>query len=441
MIIKPPEWKKVITPNLFVRALESEELSRFIKHAGKDYVYWDKFKHYTAPKGFTIEESWAYLKFSRMINREQTPVSDSNMISFGYTITKKMYQDLSFIDSNTSGLLITNLKKPTENQKNELIISGLSEEAIASSQIEGASTSRKVAKEMILSQRKPRNRDERMIINNYQVMQRLMDWQDLELSTEMLLDIQKIITTGTLEDDNDSGRFRTDNDNIQVVDTITGMPVFTPPTAKLFLSEINKLVDFANSLDEEFIHPILKASILHFWLAYLHPFVDGNGRTARALFYWYLLKNNYWLFQYLSVSRAIKKSRTQYDESYLKTEFDDNDLTYFLLFKLKAIKTAIIDFASHYEKKIEENRKNEALAKQLLVFNERQIALLRSLFEKPERIIDIKTHQTKHQIAYQTARTDLMHLASKGLLTQLTDSKKYVYVPNTQSIKQLFKAL
>lgn len=440
MINKPPKWKKIISSDLFSRALESEELQQIIKHAGIEYVYWDKFKHYTPPAGFTIEEAWTYLKFSRISNREQTPILDKNEIPFGFTLTKSMYQDLSFIDSNTSGLLIsTNLTKPTENQKNQLIISGLSEEAIASSQIEGASTSRKIAKEMILSQRKPRNKSEQMIINNYQVMQRLMDWKNLDLSKKMLLEIQKNITTGTLDDENDAGKFRTDADNIQIINSLSGEAVFTPPKEAVFSKELDRFIAFANSEDEEFIHPTIKASILHFWLAYLHPFVDGNGRTARALFYWYILKKNYWLFQYLSVSRAIKKSRVQYDEAYEKTELDDNDLTYFILFKLKAIKVAIEDFVAHYERKIEEDKKNEELASQLLEFNERQIALLSFLKDKSEKIIDIKTHQTKHQIAYQTARTDLIKLASKGLLTQLTDSKKYVYIPNTLAIRKLIK--
>lgn len=45
-------------------------------------------------------------------------------------------------------------------------------------------------------------------------------------------------------------------------------------------------------------------------IAYMHPFVDGNGRTARALFYWYMLKSGYWLTEYLSISRVIAKSKS-----------------------------------------------------------------------------------------------------------------------------------
>ncbi len=439
MIVKPPEWKKKLSANLLKRGLESVELQKLTKHAEKEYVSWDKFKHYTPPKKFSIEEAWAYLKFSRLSNREQAPTRDKNGRHFAFTQTKTMYQQLSHIDSNTSGLLRSSLEKPTEVQKNQLILSGLSEEAIASSQIEGASTSRKVAKQMILSQRKPRTRSEQMIINNYQVMQRLMDWKDLSLTKKMLLEIQKNITTNTLEDEKDSGKFRTDEDDIHIVDSITGTIAFTPPDRKTFLKELNRLIVFANTdeKEDEFLHPVIKASILHFWLAYLHPFVDGNGRASRALFYWYLLKKNYWLFQYLSVSRAIKMSRVQYDQAFLKTELDDNDLTYFIIYKLKAIEKAINAFISHFQKKLAEYERNAILSKQLKDLNERQIALLYSLAKNQEKAVDIKTHMTKNQIAYQTARADLIKLSVKGLLTQLADGKKYIYVPNITAIKKL----
>src|SRR5205814_10028127 len=52
-------------------------------------------------------------------------------------------------------------------------------------------------------------------------------------------------------------------------------------------------------------HPMVRSMILHFWLAYDHPFVDGNGRTARALFYWSMLRNGYWMFEYITISKII----------------------------------------------------------------------------------------------------------------------------------------
>src|SRR3990167_11308412 len=221
MFSQPPDWRKRLQPDFLQKAFKSEALNDLIKQAEKKYVDWNSFKHFQIPKDFIPETAWAYLKFNRFSNRERTPVKSTANDSFTYIITKTMYKRLSFIDSNTSGFLGSDVEKPTEIQKNKLIISGLTEEAIASSQIEGANTSRKVAKEMLLSQRKARSKDEQMIINNYQVMQRLMDWKDLKINLNILLDIQKNITAGTLENESDSGRLRYDSDGINVVNKLT----------------------------------------------------------------------------------------------------------------------------------------------------------------------------------------------------------------------------
>lgn len=441
MFTQPPNWRKKLSSELLHKFFSSQELQNLVKQAEKKYVYWDSFKHYPMPAGFASDEAWACLKFNRFSNRDVSPVKSVKGKVFTYTITKTMYQRLSFIDSNTSGFLSAKVAKPSEAQKNELIVSGLTEEAIASSQIEGANTSRKVAKQMLLSKRKARTRDEQMIINNYQVMQRLLDWKDLPLSLNMLQEIQKNITTNTLEDKKDEARFRTDDDNIGVVNQLTGEVVFTPPKQSVVMVELDRLVHYANQkeTDENYVHPIIKAGVLHFWLAYLHPFVDGNGRTARVIFYWYVLRQEYWLFQYLSVSRIIKKAKKQYDDSYLFTEVDDNDLTYFLFYSLKAIVLSIKEFAQHYQNKVAKEKIISKIADKLTGLNQRQISLLQYCYQHQDATIDILTHQSKHRVAYQTSRTDILELSGKGHFSLMKKGNKFIFIPNTNKIKQLFK--
>lgn len=441
MIKRPPNWLKNFSGELFKKAISSTELRVLIKQAEKDYVYWDTFKHYKMPEGFTSEEAWTYLKFSRNSNSETTPVKAIDDRFFSFAITKNMYKKLSFIDSNTSGFLTSDFDKPSNAQRGKLIISGLTEEAIASSQIEGANTSRKVAKEMLLTNRKARTRDEQMIVNNYQVMQRLLDWKDLELTKDILIEIQKNITTGTLDNEADSGRFRTDEDEIGVVSKLTGETVFTPPKADFVSTELEKLVNYANSSEseDEFVYPVIKASILHFWLAYLHPFVDGNGRTARAIFYWYMLRNNYWMFQYLSVSRIIKRSKTQYDNAYLHSEYDDNDMTYFLNYKLQAIMLSIKEFVNHYQRKLEKDKVIQRIAGNLGEFNGRQIDLLQDLDTNRDKVVDVASYKANYRISYETARSDLGFLVDKILLDKVLSGKKFVYIPNTIEVKKLLE--
>lgn len=441
MVQKPPNWEKNISTEFFEKAFKSDDLKSLLKKADQEYAYWDKFRYYSMPNDISAEEAWSFLKFSRMSNSEMTPLKDANGSKFIFRITKNMYQKLSLVDSNTSGFLSSEVERPSNIQKSQLIISGLTEEAIASSQIEGANTSRKVAKEMLLSQRKARTKDEQMIINNYQVMQRLMDWKDLQLSQDILLEMQRNITIGTLEDEKDAGRLRKDEDDIVVVNRMSGETVFTPPNAGFVSSQLQRLIDYANTdeSEDEFVHPVIKASILLFWLAYLHPFVDGNGRTARALFYWYMLKKQYWMFQYLSVSRIIKKSKIQYDNSFLYSEYDDNDMTYFLVYKLKAIVLSIKEFVMHYQHKLQEEKIIQRIAGELGEFNARQVSLLQELQSNKDKTIDINIYKSKNRISYETARTDLMYLAKKNLLDRIHVARKFVFVPNTSAISNILE--
>jgi Fic family protein len=93
------------------------------------------------------------------------------------------------------------------------------------------------------------------------------------------------------------------------------------------------LCRYAND-DSEFTHPLVKGAITHFMTAYIRPFADGNGRTARSLMYWYMLRSGYGLFEYLAVSKTIKAHRRKYDDAYAICETDGLDLTYFIRYVL-----------------------------------------------------------------------------------------------------------
>ncbi|HEX8947131.1 MAG TPA: Fic family protein [Candidatus Paceibacterota bacterium] len=440
---KPPVWQDKLDGRLFQRALDSGELSVLIDKAQKEYVYWDKFKYYPFPKGFSATEAWAYLKFSkRMSAREDTPVRSVQGETFTYSLTKTLYQRLNYIDTHGAGLMRSFSENPSDAQASKFIVSSLTEEAIASSQIEGANTTHKVAKEMILSARKPRTKDEQMIVNNYRAMQEIEEWKDLQLTERMLLDLQKILVDKTLDDAGGAGRFRTDDDEIVVSDPLTGDVVHYPPAEKVMRAELKRLIAYANKdeTDDEFIHPVIKATILHFWLAYLHPYVDGNGRSARALFHWYLLKRDYWLVRYISVSKSIKVRRHAYDNAYRYSENDDADLTYFLVFIADAFRNAIDTFLIYFEKKQDEFARLKQTALRIGHYNERQISLLTYFLRHGAGVsTDVATHQNKHGVSRATANNDLRALAEAGLLTEIRQGKKMVYVPSIVNVRALLR--
>ena len=440
-IQKPPKWLDIISDDLIKKALNSSDLEKLIHKSQKEYCYWDTFKYQPMPEGFTANEAWAYLKLNRNSLYQKSPVKSIDNNYFEFAIVNTLYQKLNFIDTHASSFI--KATKLSDAQKNKFIITGLTEEAIATSQIEGANTSRKIAKEMLASQRQPKTKDEQMIINSYKMMQKLTDWKSLNLNEDMLLEIQTIVTEKTLKDEKDQGRFRVDEDEIVVKDPITNEVVHIPPVEIEMRKELKKLIEFANKAEEQedgdFIHPVVKASILHFWLAYLHPFADGNGRTARAVFYWYLLKHDYWLVQYLAISRAIVHSRKKYDNVFIYSE-NENDLTYFILYITDSFKTAITKFIEYFNEKMKEGEELKMVAYKLDEYNPRQIALLKYFLDNKNYVpAEVKIHQSKHGISRQTATNDLVNLVKKGLLAQTNKRRKFVFMPNMKLIKELFK--
>jgi Fic family protein len=243
------------------------------------------------------------------------------------------------------------------------------------------------------------------------------------MTVERILELHAIVTKGTLESDDQAGRLRT-TDDIRVVERLSGEVIYSPPQAKLLPESLQALCRLAND-DGAFgaVHPFVKASVLHFLIGYLHPFSDGNGRTARALFYWHMLRKGYWQAEYLSISRILLKAPLWYGRAYLYSETDGNDLTYFVLHQLGAMEKAMDDLDAYLEQKSRERGQALALL-DILGLNERQSEILGWLRKEPGRALGIREVKNVFGVVYQTARTDLLGLEELGLLSRKVIGRK-----------------
>lgn len=209
-----------------------------------------------------------------------------------------------------------------------------------------------------------------------------MEIKDEPITTEKLLEIHQLISNQTLADKKDEGAFRSDND-VKVIDVANLKILHSPPDYQDISKLMEKVFIFFNKdKNGKFIHPIVKGCIIHFMIGFIHPFADGNGRTARALFYWYLLKNGYWLTEYLSISRLIVKSKAQYAGAYQYTELDENDLTYFINYKIKTMQLAFDGLIEYIQLKTKEKRKTISFQK-IEGINSRQAQILNWVLEDP----------------------------------------------------------
>jgi Fic family protein len=308
---------------------------------GGQYLHWDKLRHCEPPQGFSHEEWWFALKRQRQYLFKPVPLCDKNNKRFKYLLVDPIPEELHKIDQGAGGFIRMPEQITNPDTKDQYYISSLVQEAITSSQLEGAATTRKIAKEMIKTGRPPRDKSEQMILNNYFTMKQIGKSKDTPLSKELVLRMHRLITDKTLDDLSAVGRLRGSDEKIVVGDMYNEI-FHDPPPADQLEKRMAAMCDFANGKSPDyFIHPVIRSIILHFWLAYDHPFVDGNGRVARALFYWSMLRSGFWLFEFISISQIIRSHPAKYGRAFLYTETDDNDLTYFIIYHLEVIMRAI----------------------------------------------------------------------------------------------------
>jgi Fic family protein len=400
------------------------------------YLHWDKLRHLSPPAGLSPEQWWLGIKLGRRNHFRQLPLHDKHGQPFQYWLPNTVQQQLHWLDRHATGSIQAESAIADPQTRNTYLIRSLIEESIHSSQLEGASTTQNVAREMIRQNREPRDSSERMIFNNYHAMQFIREHRHDPLTPSAVLELQRILTRNTLDNDEQSGRFRRADESIEVVDNLSHTILHTPPPADQLPRRLQALCDFANAGNADggssFLHPVVKAVALHFMLGYDHPFCDGNGRTARALFYWAMAREGYWLVEFISISKIIKQSPTHYGRAYLHTETDDNDLTYFLLHQMEMVRQAIDALYEYLRVKGRDISEAEHLLagnpRLLGQLNFRQTALLRHALKHPRFAYVIEEHQRSHGISYDIARKDLQAMAALGLLTRTREGKRYFFI-------------
>ena len=414
---KPPKCELNIE---YLQKIWKGEFRDFITKSDEKYFYWDDIKYKKDVPFESQIENWTLIKTYRTSKYEKL---NFGAYTFKYFLSEYISKNLHDFDLKLMGGLQQNPVLPSD--RIDFFKNSLLEEAVASSQVEGAATTTEVARDMLKSGRNPRNESEQMIFNNLRAIEYISEFVNSKIDFKIIIELHKIMTANT-DAEKYSGDFR--DGDVYVTDHVNGEIAHIPPDWKEIKPLMGALCAFIND-DEKFIHPIIKASIIHFMIGFIHPFKDGNGRTARALFYWYLLRKGYSLVKNISISRVILESRTQYDKAFLKTEYDENDLNYFITYSIKNIRIAFEKLIQYRDKKLEERKKANLVSYELLSkgLNKRQADLLGFLFLKDKNNVTLSSYAEKHEIVRQTASRDLNELIKLGLIVEDKSSKPFKY--------------
>ncbi|NOZ90004.1 MAG: Fic family protein [Epsilonproteobacteria bacterium] len=412
----------------------SQLMHYFTKYQDTDkkgrYLYWDEFR-WRVDKDDDPQMAWWSTKMMRLFKLKSIELYDKNGDSFSFCIPDslqaKLYKIYNF---SRQGIVPHNSLK-----QNFLISSLIMEEAISSSQLEGAIVTRRIAKDMLTQERVPRNEDEQMILNNYMLMKELKRVKNEDLSIDMILSFHKIATKNCTENGVIPGEFRKDNE-IFITNGMDGEVVHTPPCYTQIPKRLAQICIFANEEHDGergsvFIEPVVKAIILHFMIGYEHPFSDGNGRTARAIFYWYMLKNGFDYFEYISISKFLKEAPKKYGMSYLYSEIDDNDLTYFIYYQVEIILRAIDELLGYLQTKSREFEEIASLLSNSKIgskLNFVQKDIVKKSLKSAGRLFTVKEISNDYDIASSSARKYLNELVKYKILASFKDGKTTNYI-------------
>ena len=415
----------------------TDEVKKLVDRLENDYAYWTDAKYRAKGVGLMPEQLWAHLKAAR----ERKRIVAWPSFGIHFALTSEMQRVCHETDLKFGGQWGSHFL-PDKATRSNYLVSSIFEEAIASSQLEGASTTRRDAMRMLSQGEKPKDKSRLMIFNNYRTIKFLVEHKHEELTPELLMHLHALMTEHTLDKPEDAGRMRANNE-VVVENVITNEVVHQPPHHEKLPDFVEELCRFFNDdSPTPFLHPLLRAIIIHFMVAYMHPFVDGNGRTARALFYWFMLRHDYWLMEYVSISTVIKKDKAAYERVYLQSEADGLDIGYFVNYHLRTLVRAL----EHLEQALTRSKEEKKRTHDYLRIDgiqPRQAEILRLMNDNPNEILTVKYIQQYTGVTPTTAKSDLVRLIEMGLVEEIPLNKvKRGYIRSKdfeEQLKQLSK--
>jgi Fic family protein len=136
-------------------------------------------------------------------------------------------------------------------------------------------------------------------------------------------------------------------------------------------------------------------------------------------------------------SRILRHAPGQYTRSFLLTETDERDATYFIAYQLDVVERAVEQLHDYLRQKTKDVRDVEALLKNSDELDDRQFALLANALRVPDGIYTFQTHAASHGVTHETARTDLLALVEMGFLEQRRQGRRHTFTPPADFAERL----
>lgn len=368
-------------------------------------------------------QKWREIEEERLGKAVSLELQDKNKKSLWFVITPSLLGLISGIERNRGFLASLKLPKKfmdrltKENEKKE---------AYYSSHIEGAVTSLEAA---LLHLNKPSRKDYgdeslQMIVNNRDALEYIRAQNLKPISHEIICELHKILVRNTHKKKPITvGAYR--KGPIYVMNG-QGQVIYEGPLANDVWPMMDCYIRWLHSVSEA--HPLIKAALAHLYFVHVHPFDDGNGRSARALSNLYLMKHGYQFINFMAPSDYFDHHRAEYYRAIQNMETHNGDATFFILYYLKALDEQLHNVQTEIQKEERvRDIRNILSAKVRAKLDKKQIKALQWMLEHQEAMTT-KKYCKLGQCSDETARKDFNRLIEAGLIEKIGRGRTTGYI-------------
>jgi len=366
---------------------------------------------------------WREIEKERRRKANTLELFDKKDKPFWFVLSPDLLTLISEIERNRG--FLTSLKLPKK-FLHRLESEIEKKEAYYSSHIEGAVTS---LEEALLYLNKPSKEDYgdeslQMIVNNRDALGYIRGKINQPFSHEMIRELHKILVKNTHKEKPITvGKYR--KGPIYVV-TSQGQVVYEGPPASRVMQMMDSCVQWVNIVSD--IHPLIKAALVHLYFVHVHPFDDGNGRSARALSNLYLMNQDYQFINFLSPSDYFDHHRGEYYRAIQNAEAHGSDTTFFILYYLRALAEQLKDVQVEIEKETKVRDIRDILGQKVQAeLDKKQIKALKWMLEHSEKMTT-KKYCKLAQCSDETARKDFNRLLEAGVIQKIGRGRTTGYI-------------
>lgn len=272
-----------------------------------------------------------------------------------------------------------------------------------------------------------RDRDIQEVLNYRSVLQFIEQYDNNEISAETLKHIHSLTVHKMLEDAA-VGEYR--RTQVVVKNSQTGEITFRPPPAVEIPFLIDSFLRWLNGIGPDDMHAVLKAGIVHYELVRIHPFMDGNGRVARAAATLVLFKEGYDIKRFFSLEEYYDREPLAYYDALQSVVKLDGNLTNWIEYFTEGLAIELTRIKEKVKSLSTDLKIKKSLGGQQLALSERQIKMVE--FIQENGFLQNKAFfELFPMISEDTVLREIKDLIKKGILRKEGSTKGVKYVLTT----------